>query len=187
MAVEDTRNHRMIEDFLGGDALVNALCGAWTLDPARSEIAFSTRALWGARRVKGRFRNFAATGEISADGAVHGQLEVASASIDTKLWPRDWHLRSRSFLAVAQFPMITFDLLAVSMDQEGPSARGRLTIRDKSEDVAIKLEVLPLDDGAVSVRSNARIDRSKFGMNWRWLGARDMISVVTVEAVFVRT
>lgn len=177
----------MIEDLVSGEALVNALSGAWTLDPARSEIAFNTPTFWGARRVKGRFRHFAATGEVSSGGAVHGQLEVASASIDTKLWPRDWHLRSRAFLAAAQFPKISFDLLTVSSEQDGLSTRGRLTIRDKSQDVATKLEIMPLDDGAVSVRCIAQIDRSKFGMNWRWFGAGDMISVVTVDAVFVRT
>src|SRR5215212_6718804 len=82
--------------------------GTWKLDPSHSAVGFSVKHL-GISRVKGRFGAFEGTvriGERPEDSAV--EVSIQADSIDTRDEGRDAHLRTGDFLAVDEFPALTY-------------------------------------------------------------------------------
>ena len=51
------------------------------------------------------------------------QLTIQAASIDTRNEQRDGHLRSNDFLAMEEYPQITFVSTAVEPDRRRPASR----------------------------------------------------------------
>ena len=83
-------------------------------------------------KVRGAFNEF--EGSAVVDGTdltkSSGQLTIKAASIDTRNEQRDAHLRSNDFLAMEEYPQITF--VATDVRQVGPTTlelTGDLTIR----------------------------------------------------------
>ena len=85
------------------------LTGTYTLDPAHTRIGFVARHAM-VTKVRGAFNEF--TGTAVLDGANPEnstvQVTIQAASIDTRNAQRDGHLRGNDFLAMEEYPQITF-------------------------------------------------------------------------------
>ena len=90
-------------------ATLSDLSGNYVLDPAHTRIGFVARHAM-VTKVRGGFNEF--EGSAALDGTDFtkstGQLTIQAASIDTRNEQRDAHLRSNDFLAMEEYPQITF-------------------------------------------------------------------------------
>ncbi|MEM9135374.1 MAG: YceI family protein [Actinomycetota bacterium] len=110
--------------------------GAWTIEPAHSEVGFTVRHL-GLSKVRGRFNAFSGSVTIGDDAAASAvEATVDLASVDTNNSDRDNHLRSTDFFAVEQHPQMTFRSTAVTES----SLDGELTINGVTKPVSLDLE-----------------------------------------------
>ena len=85
------------------------LTGTYTLDPAHTRIGFVARHAM-VTKVRGAFNEFTGTAVLDSANPANSRVEVTieAASIDTRNAQRDEHLRSNDFLAMQEYPKITF-------------------------------------------------------------------------------
>src|SRR5437667_6632424 len=95
--------------FMSTSTAPATLTGTYTLDPAHTRIGFVARHAM-VTKVRGAFNEFAGTAVL--DGAnpdkSRVQVTIEAASIDTRNAQRDEHLHSNDFLAMQEYPQITF-------------------------------------------------------------------------------
>jgi polyisoprenoid-binding protein YceI len=170
---------------IANDLRSGAYTGAWTLDPTASTVTFKTKAMWGVVPVKGSFTTVSGTATVDDGGSVTGRLEIASDSVNTKMKPRDKHLRSEDFFHAEQYPHIVFDLDAVAPSDSGVTASGRLTVRDRTVPLSFPATVSAA--GAdVTLDAEVTVDRSEVGLGFKGKGATKMDNVLTIHATFRR-
>lgn len=159
-------------------AVVAQAAPAWTTDPARSRLEFSGTLAGG--RFDGRFARFAP--EIAFDPAdlagSRFRVEIDTASADTQEAERDAMLKGPDFFAVERWPAARFE--ATRFVPTGPGrfeARGRLTLRDLTRDIALPFAFEAAADGRTATLSGGTtVRRLAFGVGqgeWRdtkWLG-----------------
>src|SRR5688572_30319491 len=85
------------------------LTGTYSLDPSHTRIGFVARHAM-VTKVRGAFNDFEGTAVLDGDDPSRSTatLTIQAASIDTRNAQRDEHLRSNDFLAMDEFPAITF-------------------------------------------------------------------------------
>ena len=160
------------------------LAGSWALDPSRSRVRLTSRAL-GLIPVRGEFREVRGTGTIGPDGAVRGTFVVATASIDTRNARRDTHLRSAELLDSDQYPDITFVIENVRLTGQDAVVTGALTVRGVTRPLTFDAAVSIRGDGEVGLDATVRINRAGFGVIWNVLGTASMLSTVAIQATFI--
>ena len=146
----------------------------WQLDPAHTHVEFAVRHLM-ISTVKGRFADV--QGVVRMDeakpAAVEVDVTIGVASIDTRQYERDAHLRSVDFLHAVRFPTISFHGRRIEgIPLEGDFRLvGNLTIRGITREVA--LDVSPegrVTDPSGNERAGfsvqTKIDRTDFGLTW---------------------
>jgi polyisoprenoid-binding protein YceI len=144
-----------------------------SIDLSHSEIAFTVRHMMFAK-VRGQFKQWTATiGYDAADPTKSAlQVDIDTASIDTREPKRDEHLRSGDFFDVAQFPKMTFK--STSIESAGGSRyklAGELTIRDVTRPVTLDVEQTgggkdPWGNERLGFSAKAAISRSEWGLKW---------------------
>jgi polyisoprenoid-binding protein YceI len=149
------------------------LSGNYTIDPAHTRIGFVARHAM-VTKVRGAFNEF--EGSAVLDGTDFtkstGQLTIQAASIHTRNEQRDAHLRSNDFLAMEEYPQITF--VATDVRQTGPSTlelTGDLTIRGVTNSVTIPFEFEgaatdPFGNQRVGFEGSTVINRKDYGITW---------------------
>jgi polyisoprenoid-binding protein YceI len=165
------RNPTMTVTTLG--TATTTLTGNYNLDPVHSRIGFSARHAM-VTKVRGAFNQFEGSGYFDeADPASsHVELTIKAASIDTRNADRDAHLRNNDFLAMDQFPEITFRSTAVeSVDQDNYKVSGDLTIRATTKPVTIDFEftgsaVDPWGNLRLGFEGSTTINRKDWGVSW---------------------
>ena len=148
----------------------------WSIDPAHTLVEFSAKHMM-ITTVRGDFKDV--TGTINADPADPDgssvAVEIAAASLDTRVQARDDHLRSGDFLEVEKYPTITFRSRRVSGAHALPGDEfklvGDLTIKDVTREVTLDVVyggrgMDPWGGERVSFSASARIDRREFGLTW---------------------
>ncbi len=145
----------------------------WKFDTVHSNAGFSVRHLM-ISKVHGRFTAW--TGSLSLDEVQHAasgvEVEIDSASIDTRDAQRDEHLRSADFLDTAKFPKITFRSTRVEkVDDQNFKVTGNLTIRGVTSEVVLDAEHLgrqkdPWGGERVGFSAKTTIDRKDFGLTF---------------------
>jgi polyisoprenoid-binding protein YceI len=161
--------------------------GGWRLVPERSTIAFKTKTLWGLVPVTGRFTEFSGEGQISDTGAVSGRLDIKAASLNTGLRKRDDDLREARFFDVANYPDIKVVVTgAEAVDDDTVNVGADLTVRTTTAPLPLRVKVTVLDDGAVRLLTEARIDRKAFGVTGNMLGMVGDTTVLSADVVFTR-
>ena len=140
LITDDGGNMTTLEQLLGDPD--NA--AVWTLDPARSRIAFSCRSLWGLLPVKGTFTDFSGDGQL-ANGTAFGRIDIQAASLTTGIGKRDEHLRSDDFFAVERFPTISVVVTAAQPNSDGGAdLRSNLTVRGNTHSITLPATVTVL-------------------------------------------
>ena len=126
-----------------------ALAGpaSYQLDPATSAVTFSHKTIWGLVSVRGGFSDLSGTAEILADGSAHGQLEIGTASLNTKNRKRDEHLRSADFFHAAAHPKIIVDVTqAATSDGSTVQASGTLTVAGRTRPLTLTAKIAEASD-----------------------------------------
>ena len=149
------------------------LTGQYLIDPAHSRIGFSARHAM-VTKVRGSFKDFEGTGYFDADNPENITLDltIKAASIDTRSPDRDTHLRSNDFLAMDQYPEITFR--ATKVTKSGPSTyevTGDLNLRGVAKPVVVAFEytgaaVDPYGNQRIGLEGATIINRKDWGVSW---------------------
>lgn len=142
------------------------------IDTAHSEAAFEVRHL--LTRVRGRFGEF--SGAIDFDEADPARsrvdIEIRTASIDTRQTDRDAHLRSDDFFAVDRYPVMTFASTAVTARGGNRfDVAGTLTIRDVARPLVVPVAYLgkardPWGNEKLAFEGEVTLNRKDFGLTW---------------------
>lgn len=173
---------------------VQAQQARFEIDPVHSELSFRIRHLFG--RVPGTFGEWG--GVITSDtlNLTNTQVEVTiqAASIDTRVEPRDDHLRTSDFFAVDSFPTLTFKGTKVEMAGNLFRVHGDLTIRGRTKSVVLEGTYAGLFDDPwggrrIAFMASTRVNRHDFGVSFdgpfEAIGQiGDMVDIeIAVEAV----
>jgi len=149
------------------------LSGTYTIDATHSRIGFVARHAM-VTKVRGNFNEFDGSGVVDgADLAASTvTLTIKTASIDTRNEQRDAHLRSNDFLAMDEFPQITF--ASTGFSRTGPTSldlTGDLTIKGVTNSVTVPFEFEgaatdPFGNLRVGFEGAATINRKDYGVTW---------------------
>lgn len=170
--------------------------GTWQVDPTHSSVEFHVKHL-GIATVKGQFKSFEGTLEVSEDGArAFGTVEVAS--VDTREPQRDEHLRSADFFEAESFPQITFESTAIRpLEDDDFEIEANLTIHGVTRPVTLKAvfegaETDHQGNDRVGVSASTQINRSDFDIKFNAaLGSGNLVVAdkvkILVEVSAVRS
>jgi polyisoprenoid-binding protein YceI len=149
------------------------LSGTYTLDPAHTRIGFVARHAM-VTKVRGAFNEFEGTATL--DGATPAnsrvQVTIDAASIDTRNAQRDEHLRSNDFLAMQEYPQITFSSTAIRpLDDTTFEVTGDLTIKGVTNPITIPFTFEgaakdPFGNLRVGLEGSVTINRKDYGITW---------------------
>lgn len=145
----------------------------WQVDPVHTEVEFSVRHLM-ISNVKGRFGKIA--GSVAYNQQAHElaslDVEIDTASVDTRVEQRDQHLRSADFLDVEKYPKMTFKGRRVVGDvNDGFQLIGDLTIRGTTRSVTLDVTLEgsgndPWGNERRGYSATGKVDRRDFGLAW---------------------
>jgi polyisoprenoid-binding protein YceI len=154
-------------------ATLSDLSGTYVLDPAHTRLGFVARHAM-ITKVRGGFNEFEGTAVLDGSDFTKstGQLTIQASSIDTRNEQRDAHLRSNDFLAMEEYPQITF--VATNLRQAGPTTlevTGDLTISGVTNSITIPFEFEaaatdPFGNLRVGFEGSAVINRKDYGITW---------------------
>jgi NAD(P)H:quinone oxidoreductase type IV len=140
--------------------------GAYTVDPERSSIGFTTRHMFGLGKVNGTFRVESASitiGEPVTRSTAHAVIEAGSFHTGTPR--RDEHVRSAAFLHAERHPEIRFESTGVSRGAGGAwVVEGHLTVRGHRAPVELTVDSLSVEDGSLKISASATVDRYRHGL-----------------------
>jgi polyisoprenoid-binding protein YceI len=149
------------------------LTGSYTLDPAHTRIGFVARHAM-VTKVRGAFNEFEGTATLDGGdpSASHVEVTISAASIDTRNAQRDEHLRSNDFLAMQDYPQITFSSTGVR--QAGDTTfevTGDLTIKGVTNPVTIPFTFEgaakdPFGNLRAGFEGSVTINRKDYGITW---------------------
>ncbi len=149
-----------------------ALTGSYRFDPAHSRFGFVARHAM-VTKVRGRFAEF--EGGLEVDGSdpasSSGWLKIQGLSIDTGNEQRDEHIRSNDFLALGEYPEISFATTSISGVGDRYHVTGDLTVRDATRPVTFDVTYLgtavdPWGNTRIGFEGSAVVNRKDWGVNW---------------------
>ena len=154
-------------------ASLSALTGTYALDPTHTRIGFVARHAM-VTKVRGAFNEFEGTAVLDGDDVSRSSatVTISAASIDTRQAQRDEHLRSNDFLAMDEFPTITFTSTAARQTGEAEfELDGDLTIRGVTRPVTIPFTYEgtakdPFGNVRVGFDGSVVINRKDFGVSY---------------------
>jgi polyisoprenoid-binding protein YceI len=152
---------------------LTTLTGTYTIDPSHSTIGFVARHAM-VTKVRGAFNEFEGTAVLDGDRPENSSatLTIQAKSIDTRNAQRDDHLRTNDFLALEQYPTITFVSTGVRQtDATTFELTGDLTIRGVTRSVTVPFEFEgaatdPFGNYRAGFSGSTTINRKDFGVNW---------------------
>jgi polyisoprenoid-binding protein YceI len=149
------------------------LTGTYTLDPAHTRIGFVARHAM-VTKVRGAFNEFEGTATLDGanPAASSAQVTISAASIDTRNAQRDEHLRSNDFLAMDEYPRITFSSTGARQVDDGTfELTGDLTIKGATNPITIPFSFEgaakdPFGNLRVGFEGAVTINRKDYGITW---------------------
>jgi polyisoprenoid-binding protein YceI len=149
------------------------LTGTYTLDPAHTRIGFVARHAM-VTKVRGAFNKFEGTATVDGANPANSsaQVTIDATSIDTRNAQRDEHLRGNDFLAMADYPQITFTSTgARQVDDTTFELTGDLTIKGVTNSVTIPFSFEgaakdPFGNLRVGFEGSVTINRKDYGITW---------------------
>jgi polyisoprenoid-binding protein YceI len=149
------------------------LTGTYTLDPTHTRIGFVARHAM-VTKVRGSFNEFEGTATVDGDNPANSSVRVTidAASIDTRNAQRDGHLRSNDFLAMDEYPQITF--VSTDVEQVGETTfavSGDLTIKGVTNRITVPFEFEgasqdPYGNQRIGFDGSVTISRKDYGITW---------------------
>ncbi|MGD0640782.1 MAG: YceI family protein [Roseiarcus sp.] len=161
----------------------------WSIDPARTHIAFSVDAV-GYPRTQGEFRRFEGSIAVDLDHPArsHVSFRVDAGSVDVGSSSFSDYVRSVAFLDAPRFPTIDFSSTSVEkLDNRHVRVIGDMTLLGVTLPVVVDVAVERRAEGSharLGFVAKATIDRLAFGMNSGYpVISRDVELVISSEAV----
>ncbi len=151
----------------------STLSGTYAIDPSHSRIGFVARHAM-VTKVRGSFNEFEGTATLDFDDVSRSSASVtiAAASIDTRQAQRDAHLRSNDFLAMDEFPTLTFVSTAARRTGDAEfELDGDLTVRGVTQPITIPFTfegtaLDPFGNTRVGFEGSVVINRKDFGVSY---------------------
>ena len=149
------------------------LAGTYTLDPTHTRIGFVARHAM-VTKVRGSFNAFEGTATVNGNNTANSsvRLTIDAASIDTRNAQRDEHLRTNDFLALEQYPQITFVSTDIhQVDETTFEVTGDLTIKDVTNRITVPFEFEgasqdPYGNQRIGFDGKVTINRKDYGVTW---------------------
>jgi polyisoprenoid-binding protein YceI len=144
----------------------------YNVDTTHSEIGFTVRHMMFAK-VRGQFKTW--TTKLAYDAASPAkstiEVEIDTASIDTREEKRDAHLRSGDFFDAEKFPKMIFKSKKIEGSGGHFKVTGDLTIRDQTHEVVLDVEQTgsgkdPWGNDRLGFSAKAALSRSEWGLKW---------------------
>lgn len=146
---------------------------SYSVDKAHSEVGFTVRHMVFAK-VHGQFKDWEA--KLTYDEANPTkssiQVDIATASVDTREEKRDGHLRSADFFDAEKFPKMTFQSKRIDSNGSGRyKLIGDLTLHGATHEVALDVEETgrgkdPWGNQRIGFSAKGTLNRSDFGLKW---------------------
>ena len=145
----------------------------WKIDNAHTQIAFTARHMM-ISKVRGNFEKFSGTVNLDTEKPANTSvdIQIETASLNTRDAQRDGHLRSPDFFNAEVYPYMTYKSRNVEVTG-AKTARlvGDLTIRDVTKEVVINVEFLgqaksPWGTTSAGFSASTKINRTDFGLTW---------------------
>lgn len=145
----------------------------WTIDTAHSRIEFLVRHMM-ISKVRGTFDDFGGTIALDEHNPENTKVDVQikAESINTRMGPRDNHLRSADFLDAENHPEITFRSTRVERTGEQEARLyGELTIREITRPVVLDVEYnglakSPWGQVSAGFYAHGKINRRDWNLEW---------------------
>ena len=145
----------------------------WVIDPTHSDVGFSVRHMM-ITKVKGRFSDVEGYIEFHEADLTGAKIEVdvKTASVDTRQEQRDNHLRSADFFDAERYPVMRF--ISKRVEETGKNRYrvvGDLTIRDVTREVELEatfdgIHPDPWGNLRAGFSATGQVNRHDFGLNW---------------------
>jgi polyisoprenoid-binding protein YceI len=146
---------------------------SWNIDNSHTEIEFSVRHMM-ITRVRGQFEKF--SGKVEFDESkpenTSLQVQIETASVNTRDEKRDGHLKSADFFNSEKYPNMTFTSKKTELvDKNHAHLTGSLTIRDITKEVVLDVEFVgkaksPWGLTSVGFAASTKINREEWGLTW---------------------
>ena len=146
---------------------------AWQIDNSHSSIGFSVKHMM-ISTARGVFERF--SGTVEADEAnptaAKVDVQIETASVNTRDEKRDGHLRSPDFFNSDEFPYMTFVSKRVEqVDESNGKLIGDLTIRDITREVVLDFEYSgmaksPWGTTSAGFSAETKINRKDWNLTW---------------------
>ena len=148
----------------------------WQVDTAHTEVEFSVRHLM-ISNVKGRFSDVkgALVYDDAAGKLVSLNVDIPTATVDTRVAQRDAHLRSADFFDAEKHPLMTFRGKRIMGDvNDSFKLVGDLTIRGITREITLDVTLEgsgndPWGNERRGYSATAKLDRREFGLLWNQL------------------
>lgn len=169
------------------------VAGRWVFDHDHTVLGFVARHMVFTK-VRGRFNQFDGA-IIVADNLEDSSVELTIdvASLTTEVADRDAHLKSGEFLALDEFPEITFR--STSIDLDAMTLTGDLTIRGVTHPVTLDFTYegmvpYPWGGDRAMFRANTEVAREDWNVSWNvaletggWLVSKAVELEIEAQAV----
>lgn len=135
----------------------------------------------GLYHVRGRFSGVEGRLEVPGEGAsARGEVLIDAATINTRIPPRDWHLRTKDFLDTGRYPQIRVHAEGVDTAPEEIRVHALFEIHGERREVELTGHLHGIE-GAPSrtvLHLQGTLDRHDFGVRARppveWIVGRDV-------------
>ena len=146
---------------------------SWSIDKSHTNVMFSVRHMM-ITKVRGSFEKVDGTVELDEQHPENTRVEinVETASLNTRDAQRDTHLRSPDFFNTEKYPLMTFKSKRVDvLDKEHAKLVGDLTIRDVTREITLDVEYNgmlknPWGKTSAGFAATSRLNRKDWGLTW---------------------
>lgn len=146
---------------------------SYSIDTAHTLVQFSVRHMM-ISKVRGQFEKFSGTVDLDETNPANTTLEiqVETASVNTREAQRDGHLRSPDFFNSEAFPTMVFKSIRVEVvDSIHANLFGDLTIRDITKPLKLEVEFSgkaksPWGKTSYGFTASGRINRKEWDLTW---------------------
>jgi polyisoprenoid-binding protein YceI len=156
--------------------------GEYVVDVRRTTLGFRAKAFC-LKWVTGNIRPTSGKLRIKG-GAISGEGAADATSVDTKLRPRDWHLRTSHYLHTTKYPEIRFGVDSCRLDSG--SGQARLEVRDRMVTVPVTIDEFHISGGELRLKVSGSFDRRSLGMLPRQAGVSRVVRL-NLDIVATRT
>jgi polyisoprenoid-binding protein YceI len=145
--------------------------GEYVLDVHRTTLGFRAKAFC-LKWVTGTLRP--TSGGLRIEGDIfYGAGTADATSVDTKLRPRDWHLRTGHYLHATKYPDVRLSVDPCRLDSGTMEAR--LKVRDGAVSVAVTIDEIHASGDELRVKVSGSFDRRGLGMLPRQAGVSRVV------------